>query len=106
MGDKTRIYFPTKAYIPESGNLRKAGFLLREMIELAWKSKEVVTVDFCNEIIASASILDEIAKLFDEYPKEDVKRRLRFANMDSSDERLLVHLAKLRLDRKKQLVKN
>ena len=102
----TTIVLPIESLLKKTGSLRQAGSMLRKLLKNFWKTEDIVTIDFRNETIASASILDEIAKLFDEYPKEEVKRRLRFVNMDPSDERLLVHLAKLRLERKKQLVKS
>ncbi len=98
------IVLRIESLLQKTRSLRQGGALLRKLIIDNWKTEDVVTIDFRNETIASASILDEVAKLFNEFPKEEVKRRLQFVNMDPSDERLLVHLAKLRLERKKQMV--
>jgi hypothetical protein len=86
--------------------LREIGEFLRAKIVEAWTDHDIVELDFENETVASGSLFDEIAKLFLEYPKEEVKRRLRFVNIDPWDERLIVHLAKLRMARTKARKKN
>ncbi len=83
------------------GSLRQVGKTVRETIINEWEYFEVVRLDFESETVASGSLFDEIAKLFLEYPKDEVKRRLRFVNIDPLDERLIVHLAKLRMAKKK-----
>ncbi len=94
-----------KQALQRPGSLRQIGQLVRSKIKEFWKDHDVVTLDFGGETIASGSLFDEIAKLFDEFPKEEVKRRLVFINIDPWDERLIVHLAKLRLNRQKEAVK-
>ena len=86
-------------------SLRIVGEDIRAMIISAWTDTEIVQLDFDNETVASGSIFDEIAKLFDEFPKEEVKRRLQFKDIDQWDLKLLAHLAKLRLDKQKEKVK-
>jgi hypothetical protein len=97
---KTTLKF--KTLLERPGSLRQIGAYIRDEIEKQWKMYEIVELDFENETVASGSLFDEIAKLFLKYPKEEVKKRLRFINIDPWDERLIVHLAKLRLERKKK----
>jgi len=104
MDSTRRIVFKTLLQRP--GSLRVVGRAIREYVEELWQQNDVVEIDFENETVASGSLFDEIAKLFLEYPKEEVKRRLRFINIDPWDERLIVHLAKLRMERSKNLVVN
>jgi len=77
---------------------RDIGGILRTVIEMVWQGVEVVELDFQNEPVASGSIFDELAKLFDTHPKEEVKRRLKFVNIDVWDQNLFLHLAKMRLE--------
>jgi len=90
-----------KDMLKQPGSLRQIGKLIRDEVVRQWNIHEIVKLDFENETVASGSLFDEIAKLFNEFPKEEVKHRLRFVNIDPWDERLIVHLAKLRLERKK-----
>ena len=92
--------------VKRPGSMRFIGRAIREFVKDLWKKYDVVELDFENETVASGSLFDEIAKLFLEYPKEEVKRRLRFINIDPWDERLIVHLAKLRMERSKNLIVN
>jgi len=85
-------------------SLRIVGEDIRAMIISAWTDTDIVQLDFENETVASGSIFDEIAKLFDEFPKEEVKRRLQFKDIDPWDLKLLAHLSKLRLDKQKEKV--
>lgn len=89
----------------DPSSLRDVGEIIRKVIEILWQTHEIVELDFGGETIASGSLFDEIAKLFNEFPKEEVKRRLRFVNIDPWDERLIVHLARLRLNKQKEAVK-
>lgn len=98
--------FKFKSLINRPGSLREIGEYLRAKIVEAWEDYEIVILDFEKETVASGSLFDEIAKLFLEFPKEEVKRRLRFANIDPWDEHLIVHLAKLRMARTKGRKKN
>lgn len=93
-----------KKLIDRPGSLRSLGKLIRLEIEEQWLSHDVVELDFENETVASGSLFDEIAKLFWDHPKEEVKRRLQFKNIDPWDERLIVHLAKLRMEQQKARV--
>jgi hypothetical protein len=81
---------------PES--LRDIGAMIRNVISRLWETEIIVELDFGNEALASGSLFDELAKLFDEYPKEEVKRRLKFVNIDEWDQHLFLHLAKMRLE--------
>ncbi len=92
-----------KKALQQPGSLRQIGQFLRSRIIELWQDNEVVVLDFSEETIASGSLFDEIAKLFDEFPKEEVKRRLKFVNIDPWDEKLIAHLAKLRLDKQKRV---
>ncbi len=83
---------------------RDIGGIIRSIIKTLWQEVDVIELDFQNEPIASGSIFDELAKLFDEYPKEEVKRRLRFVNVDEWDQHLFLHLAKMRLEDKAKKV--
>jgi hypothetical protein len=97
-----KVSFKFKDVIVLPGSLREIGKIMRGIIAEAWKKYDVVELDFENETVASGSLFDEIAKLFLEYPKEEVKRRLRFINIDPWDERLIVHLVKLRMAQQKK----
>ncbi len=101
MGKKDKITIKFKDLLNREGSLRQIGAIIRREITRQWQTFDVVELDFENETVASGSLFDEIAKLFNEYPKEEVKRRLRFKNIDPWDERLIVHLATLRLKTKK-----
>jgi len=96
-----RLRFKTLLNSP--GSLRNIGELIRETIKEGWQKYDIVELDFENETVASGSLFDEIAKLFLEFHKEEVKRRLKFANIDPWDERLIVHLVKLRLSNTKSM---
>ncbi|MCX6639169.1 MAG: STAS-like domain-containing protein [bacterium] len=93
-----------KTLINRPGSLRAIGEIIVDEIIEEWKYSEVVELDFENETVASASLFDEIAKLYKEYPKEEVKQRLHFINIDPLDERLIIHLAKLRLEQEKAII--
>jgi len=84
------------------GFLREIGHDLRASIRKQWETFDIVELDFEGETVAFGSLFDEIAKLFDEFPKEEVKRRLQFVDIDPWDKNLIAHLAKLRLDRQKK----
>jgi hypothetical protein len=103
-GKNRRVVF--KKLLQRPGSLRTVGEAIKDYVEKLWKEYDIVELDFENETVASGSLFDEIAKLFNEYPKEEVKRRLRFVNIDPWDERLIVHLAKLRMAHKKKPVQN
>ena len=101
---KPRITLSFKDWLDNPGSLREIGGIIRTAIKLQWSDYEEVIIDFENETVASGSLFDEIAKLFLEFPKEEVKRRLKFINIDPWDEHLIVHLAKLRLERKEESI--
>ena len=92
--------------LQRQGSLRQIGQYLRSEIKEIWNDNDIVVLDFGGETIASGSLFDEIAKLFEEFPREEVKRRLQLENIDPWDERLLVHLVKLRLAKQKETAKN
>ncbi|TKJ42494.1 hypothetical protein CEE37_02070 [candidate division LCP-89 bacterium B3_LCP] len=96
----TKITLIFKEWLNQPGSLREIGSIINDVIVFQWSHYEIVELDFENETVASGSLFDEIAKLFNEFPKEEVKRRLKFINIDPCDEHLIVHLAKLRLARK------
>jgi hypothetical protein len=100
--EQFRKSYKIKVLKPQS--LRDIGAILRETVKGLWYSCEVVQLDFGNATVASGSIFDELAKLFDEYPKEEVKRRLKFVNIDEWDQNLFLHLAKMRLEDKAKKV--
>lgn len=102
MEKKPVLRIPLKKLIEGKGTLRVLGEEVRNFIENAWTEYQIIELDFENETVQSGSLFDEIVKLFDEYPKEEVKRRLKFVNIDPWDESLIVHLAKLRLTKKKK----
>lgn len=97
------IWFKFKELLHQPGSLRTVGRQIREKIENSWQSYDIVKLDFENETVASGSLFDEIAKLFLKYPKEDVKRRLKFKNIDIWDEHLIVHLVNLRLEKPQEI---
>jgi len=88
----------------EPKSTRDIGAILRWVVTNAWEKYEQVELDFESETIASGSIFDELAKLFDEFPKEEVKRRLKFVNIDEWDQNLFLHLAKMRLEDQKKVL--
>lgn len=92
-----------KDLLNRSGSLRVIGAFITQRIEASWREYDIVQLDFENETVASGSLFDEIAKLFLKFPKEEVRRRLQFVNIDPWDERLIVHLVKLRLARTKEM---
>jgi hypothetical protein len=98
--NKRTVTIRFKGLLDRPGSLRQIGEVIRKEIIRQWKTYDIVELDFENETVASGSLFDEIVKLFNDYPKDEVKRRLRFVNIDPWDERLIVHLAKLRLERK------
>ncbi len=102
MKEYSVVSFRFKNLINRPGSLRQIGKFIRDEIVQAWDSHEIVELDFGNETVASGSLFDEIAKLFLEFPKEEIKRRLRFKNIDPWDEYLIVHLVNLRLAQKKK----
>ena len=91
-----------KKLLDRPGSLRSTGRFIHDYIIKMWESHDVVQLDFEHETVASGSLFDEFAKLYIEHPKEDVKRRLHFINIDPWDERLIIHLIQLRLEQKKQ----
>lgn len=103
MTEPSKITLDIKNLLRRPGSLREIGHFLRDEIKLEWEDHEIVELDFGSETIASGSLFDEIAKLFVEFPKEEVKRRLTFVNIDPWDETLIVHLARLRLNKQKEM---
>ena len=102
--NKTTVTLKINDLLKSNRSLRIVGEDIRAMIISAWTDTDIVQLDFDNETVSSGSIFDEIAKLFDEYPKEEVKRRLQFKDIDPWDLKLLAHLSKLRLDKQKEKI--
>ncbi len=89
-------------FLSQPGSLREVGAIIREYIITEWEDGyDPVIIDFGNKTVASGSIFDEIVKLFEQFPKEEVKRKLKFINIDPADERLIVFLARKRLEKQK-----
>jgi hypothetical protein len=77
---------------------REHGKKIRKVIELFWKAKDKIIVDFSNLSIASPSFIDEaFAKLLLKYPLDAVKSKLSFVNMTDFDRALLNDLVMARI---------
>jgi hypothetical protein len=77
---------------------REHGRRIRKVIELYFKSKDRIVIDFSNLSIASPSFIDEaFAKLLLKYSIDEVKQRLAFINMSDFDRALLNDLIIARL---------
>jgi hypothetical protein len=69
---------------------REDGQIINDIIVNSWDREDKITIDFGNILIASVSFLDEaFGKLAFEYPKEILKKRLSFENMEEYDRALL-----------------
>lgn len=69
---------------------RKDGEQINRMISASWEKDKKITINFNNILIASVSFLDEaFGKLAFEFPKEDLKERLSFDNIEEYDRALL-----------------
>ena len=69
---------------------REHGRKIRKIIELYFKSKDRVIIDFSNLSIASPSFIDEaFAKLLLKYSIDEVKQKLTFINISYFDRALL-----------------
>ncbi len=76
---------------------REDGKKIRKVIELFWKSKDKIIVDFSNSSIASPSFFDEaFAKLILKYPLDEVKKKLSFKEMTKFDRAMLNDLVMMR----------
>ncbi|MEW5948686.1 MAG: STAS-like domain-containing protein [Thermodesulfobacteriota bacterium] len=77
---------------------REHGKKIRKVIELFWKAKDRIIVDFSNLSIASPSFIDEaFAKLLLKYSLDAVKSKLSFVNMTDFDRALLNDLVMARI---------
>lgn len=77
---------------------REHGKKIRKIIELFWKAKDRIIVDFSNLSIASPSFIDEaFAKLLLKYPLDEIKDKLSFVNMTAFDRALLNELVRARI---------
>lgn len=69
---------------------REDGQIINYMIVNSWDKEDKIIIDFGNILIASVSFLDEaFGKLAFEYPKDILKTKLSFENMEEYDRALL-----------------
>ncbi len=69
---------------------RKDGEKIKSLISKSWDRENKITIDFNNILIASVSFIDEaFGKLAFDHPKEDLKRKLSFENIEEYDKALL-----------------
>ena len=69
---------------------RKDGEKIKFLISESWDNEKKITIDFNNILIASVSFIDEaFGKLAFDHPKEDLKRKLSFENIEDYDKALL-----------------
>lgn len=77
---------------------REHGKEIRKIIELHFKLKHRVIIDFSNLTIASPSFIDEaFAKLLLKYSLVDIRDKLSFINMTEFDRALLNDLVRARI---------
>ena len=81
---------------------RDDGKQINTLISASWGKDEKIAVDFNNILIASVSFLDEaFGKLAFDYPKEDLKKKLSFINIEEYDRVLLNDILFSRYHQKK-----
>ena len=69
---------------------RKEGEQIKNLISDSWEKESEIVIDFNNISIASVSFLDEaFGKLAFDYPKENLREKLTFANIEEYDRALL-----------------
>lgn len=85
---------------------REHGKKIRKVIELFWRAKDKIIIDFSNLSIASPSFIDEaFAKLLLKYSLDEVKDKLSFVNMTDFDRALLNDLVLARIRERSLLEK-
>ena len=69
---------------------RDAGKIIYEKIKKLWKANDQVLVDFGNLVIASVSFMDEVfGHLALEYPREELRKKLKLLRINEYDRALL-----------------
>jgi hypothetical protein len=69
---------------------RKDGEKIKSIILEAWDKEKMIRIDFNNILIASVSFIDEaFGKLAFDYPKEALRKKLSFENIEKYDKALL-----------------
>lgn len=69
---------------------RKDGEQIKKLISKSWDREKKIVIDFNNISIASVSFLDEaFGKLAFDHPKEILREKLSFANIEEYDRALL-----------------
>ena len=69
---------------------REDGEKINKLINELWGKEDKIIIDFSNILIASVSFLDEaFGKLAFEYPKDVLKEKLVFENLEEYDRALL-----------------
>jgi len=69
---------------------RTDGAKVKSLISKSWDKEKKILIDFNNILIASVSFIDEaFGKLAFDYPKEDLRRKLSFENINDYDKALL-----------------
>ena len=69
---------------------REDGASINKLLSDMWDKEKKITIDFSNILIASVSFLDEaFGKLTFKYPKEKLKEKLSFDNIEEYDRALL-----------------
>ncbi|MCB2211849.1 STAS-like domain-containing protein [bacterium] len=83
---------------------REEGKRLRESILAVLHDHDFVELDFESELVASVSFLDEaLARLVEDLPTSDLKKRVRLLNFTEQDRQLLNMLTAARLREKEPL---
>ncbi len=68
---------------------RDSALPVRKRILAEWDRWDHIVLDFCNRTIASASFLDEIAKIGLDRSRDEIKAKLQVQKMDPLDRGLL-----------------
>lgn len=69
---------------------RHDGKILYEKIKELWETNDQVLVDFGNLVIASVSFMDEVfGHLALEYPRDELRKRLKLLHINDYDRALL-----------------
>ena len=69
---------------------RKDGEQIKKLISESWDREKKIVIDFNNISIASVSFFDEaFGKLAFVYPKENLRKKLSFNNIEEYDRALL-----------------
>ena len=69
---------------------REDAKVIYEKVKQLWRSSDLITVNFGNLLIASVSFLDEaFGQLALAYSQEELRRKLKFENINEYDRALL-----------------